>query len=179
MFLKYLCKEFITPVNYVAAFLVGAGINIFQGKGIFASAVPYFIPLVVQSLAKSSVKYKSRHTHTLLQLPGERKDPAFVMDNAGGIISSTGNTERYFQKHKIRAVSDLFDRKDVKEILEALIVSLADKYDALRSARSYKPAMSHEKSCELLMNDDRTKSTGEEVFSSELIRLFYGNQQRV
>lgn len=56
--------------------------------------------------------------------------------------------------------------------LEALIVSLADKYDALRGARSYKPALTHDQTCALLMKDDRSGSRGEDIFGPELIALF-------
>lgn len=37
--------------------------------------------------------------------------------------------------------------------LEAKIVAIADVYDALRSKRKYKPAFTHEKSFEILLND--------------------------
>ena len=56
--------------------------------------------------------------------------------------------------------------------VEALIVALSDKYDALRSPRSYKPGLSHEKTCELLARDDRTGSIGQNVFGNEIFELF-------
>ncbi len=54
----------------------------------------------------------------------------------------------------------------------ALIVSLADKYDALRSPRQYKPAFSHEKTVAILTRDDRTGARGPDVFGSEIFALF-------
>lgn len=56
--------------------------------------------------------------------------------------------------------------------LPALIVSLADKYDALRSCRQYKPAFSHEKVRDLLARDDRSGLVGAEVFGSEVFQAF-------
>ena len=55
--------------------------------------------------------------------------------------------------------------------IEARIVSLADIYDALRSARPYKPGFSHEESVEILLEgDDRLDPDGH--LDPELQRLF-------
>ena len=56
--------------------------------------------------------------------------------------------------------------------VEAIIVGLADKYDALRSARQYKPAFSHEKTMGLLRNDDRYDKTALDVFGPEVWNSF-------
>ncbi len=61
---------------------------------------------------------------------------------------------------------------------EALIVSLADKYDALRSCRQYKPEFSHEKTCELLKVDDRTGKKGADVFGPEVFQAFMDTHHR-
>lgn len=60
---------------------------------------------------------------------------------------------------------------------EALIVSLADKYDALRSCRQYKPAFPHHRVVELLSRDDRSGLTGEEVFGREVFQAFSDTHQ--
>lgn len=44
--------------------------------------------------------------------------------------------------------------------VHALIVSLADTYDALRNERQYKPAFSHEKTVQIMTNDDRSGKSG-------------------
>jgi HD-GYP domain-containing protein (c-di-GMP phosphodiesterase class II) len=55
--------------------------------------------------------------------------------------------------------------------IEARIVSLADIYDALRSARPYKPGFSHEESVKILLEgDDRLDPDGH--LDPELQRLF-------
>lgn len=54
----------------------------------------------------------------------------------------------------------------------ALIVSLADKYDALRSYRQYKPAFTHSHVLELLHCDDRTNLSGSDVFGARIYEAF-------
>lgn len=53
--------------------------------------------------------------------------------------------------------------------LEARIVSLADKYDALRSARQYKTSMSHAAVCEILFSPEQPP---EAVFGREVADAF-------
>lgn len=87
--------------------------------------------------------------------------------------------ERIVQLHS-RSSSDYSTLKPLegdKIPIEALIVSLSDKYDALRSKRQYKPAFSHEKTTAILMKDDRTGSSGEDVFGPEITELYLDIQK--
>ena len=127
VFLKFLGKELINPITYLIAFLIGATINAFQGSGIFFSAVPYVVPLLVQGFAKASLKFKSKDIDILCQLPAERKDPAFVIDREGRIIASEGNTKSFFKKNNIAKIHDLFGDSDAKTILKAAEEFIADR----------------------------------------------------
>jgi len=62
-------------------------------------------------------------------------------------------------------------------LFEALIVSPADKYDALRSARQYKPAFTHEKTTRILLEDDRTGAVAKDVFGQKLTESYLEIQQ--
>ncbi len=62
--------------------------------------------------------------------------------------------------------------------VEAIIVGLADKYDALRNARHYKPEFSHEKTMELLSFDDRYEKKAEDVFGPLVWKAFCSIAQR-
>lgn len=88
-----------------------------------------------------------------------------------GLIDGKGNISKLLSK-QFEDYKDLIPLKGRDIPIEALIVSLADKYDALRSARSYKPALTHEQTCALLMKDDRSESPGEDIFGPDLKALF-------
>lgn len=63
--------------------------------------------------------------------------------------------------------------------IEALIVAIADTYDALRSARPYKPALSHAQAVAIMASDDRTGYTGDELFGPDLFAIFLRHQERI
>lgn len=119
LFLNFLGKELINPITYLVAFLIGATINAAQGNSIFFSAVPYVVPLLVQGFAKASIKFKSRDMDILCQLPAERKDPAFVIDNEGRIVATAGNTKTFFKKNNIQKIHDLIGSPEARTILTA------------------------------------------------------------
>jgi putative two-component system response regulator len=52
------------------------------------------------------------------------------------------------------------------------IVALADVYDALTTKRVYKPALEHEKVCEMILKEMREK------FDPHILQAFYDNQDR-
>ncbi len=56
--------------------------------------------------------------------------------------------------------------------VEALIVGLADRYDALRSARHHKPELPHSKVVELIKKDDRTGHTCDDWYGESISAAF-------
>ncbi len=122
IFLRFLLKEFMTPLNYVIAFFIGLVINFFQGIGVFASFVPFIVPVIVQSISKASVKFSNRNINTLVKLPIEKKDPAFVMNVDGEIIAAEGLTKKLFNENHIRTFYDFVDNEK-KEIVDQLITA--------------------------------------------------------
>ncbi len=124
---KFLGKEFVSPINYATAFLIGVVITLAQGKGaLLFSFAPFIVPILVQAFSKASVNFSNRDVDILLGLPGERKDPAFVMDKSGAIIASTGNTRKFFQKWKVDGIHNLFAEREVKAIQAAAEKSGSD-----------------------------------------------------
>jgi len=74
--------------------------------------------------------------------------------------------------HDRRDYADLRPLKGDEIPIEALVAGLADKYDALRSVRHYKPGFSHENTMEILRHDDRYGKKAEEVFGPEVWNAF-------
>ncbi len=108
IYLRYTGKEFLYPVNYLLAFLVGTIISISQKNAIFLSPIPFIVPLFVQAFSKSAVKFKNRRKDRLLLLPEKRKDPAFLMAKDGSVLESTGKTYELFKKEEIKTIFDFF-----------------------------------------------------------------------
>ena len=119
LLLKYLAKELANPITYLIAFLIGATINTLQGNGLWFSAVPYIVPLFVQSFAKASMKFKNKDMDILCQLPAERQDPVFVIDKKGWVVATAGNTKKLFKRHRIKKLDDLFEKPEAETILKA------------------------------------------------------------
>ncbi|MEP4148315.1 MAG: HD domain-containing phosphohydrolase [Halioglobus sp.] len=59
--------------------------------------------------------------------------------------------------------------------MEAMITTLADVYDALRSDRPYKSAMDHQTVCEIILNGD--SHTKPDHFSPQILQLFEMNHE--
>ncbi len=101
---RYLVSELLSYINYINAVFIGMIINFFIGNGFPGKLAPYIVPLIVQSISKSAVKFNHRHMQRLLQLPSEREDPVFIMNGKGDIILSTGLTLETFQSHDVKNI---------------------------------------------------------------------------
>jgi len=89
--------------------------------------------------------------------------PGLIDEHGGQSMARSRNKEDY---EKLRPL------KGNEIPVEAIIVGLADKYDALRNARHYKPEFSHEKTMELLTFDDRKGKKAEDIFGSVVWEAF-------
>jgi hypothetical protein len=106
-YLKFFLAEFLIIFNYINALIIGLIVNGLMGQNFPGQTAPYIIPLIVQAISKSMLKYKNRHIERLVQLPSEREDPAFIMKENGDIILSTGLTLKKFKNNNISNISQL------------------------------------------------------------------------
>jgi hypothetical protein len=106
-YLKFFLAEFLIFFNYINALIIGLIVNGLMGQNFPGQTAPYIIPLIVQAISKSMLKYKNRHMERLVQLPSEREDPAFIMKENGDIILSTGLTLEKFKNNNISNISQL------------------------------------------------------------------------
>jgi|GEM_PF-1333922 len=87
-----------------------------------------------------------------------------LMDENNQIVDINNINPEYYTR--------LRPLKEDEVPVEALIVSLADRYDALRSPRHYKKGFSHEKAMEIISFDDRSKRKGEDIFGPMVFDVF-------
>ncbi|MCP4135464.1 MAG: hypothetical protein GY754_31135 [bacterium] len=112
----YLFKEFIDYLNYVNAFFIGIIINYLSDGTLFGKISPFLIPVLVQSFSKSVIRFKFRHMKRLLQLPSERSDPVFIMDENGEVILSPGITRRKFKIFDVKNIIDFIGQEGFNKI---------------------------------------------------------------
>ncbi|MFH2057657.1 MAG: hypothetical protein ABIJ59_02010 [Pseudomonadota bacterium] len=114
-YLEYAAKEMGNFRIYINAAVIGFIICFFTNN---YSIVPFIVPLFVQIIARSNVKYRQRHISALVELPAQMEDPVFIMDIQGDIILSTGKTRNFFKKHSINNISGFIDQKALDNIIE-------------------------------------------------------------
>jgi len=91
-----------------------------MGVPIFHHLTPYLVPIFVQAFSKASLNFKNRDMEILLRLPGEREDPAFVIDRSGLIVASTGKTKKFLEKFKLVTLFDFFNKEEIEKLLEEI-----------------------------------------------------------
>jgi HD-GYP domain-containing protein (c-di-GMP phosphodiesterase class II) len=103
------------------------------------SIYAFLIPFVVQTSAQAIVRLKNRDADTLLLLPGQREDPAFIMDPNGNIVTTTGKTEKLFKKKSIGNISDLIEADGFDHLINKLDYRCPDP--EIRSIDIYSKAL--------------------------------------
>lgn len=117
VYLDFCLKEVLNVSIYITAAVIGFTICFFTGH---YSVVPFIVPMFVQILARSSVKYRQRHVQTLVQLPAQKEDPVFIMDMDGAIVLSTGKTLELFETRTIRNAGELIGRAALSDLLDMI-----------------------------------------------------------
>ena len=115
VYARYVFHEFLSPAIYVNAVIVGTAICFFTGH---YSVIPYCVPLLMQVMARSSVKFRQRHLHALAELPAQIEDPAFIRDREGNVILSTGRTRQLFQESGVENIAAFVGEKGLSAILK-------------------------------------------------------------
>jgi hypothetical protein len=110
-------QQLRNPLNYISSALIGLLVMwILDSFSIFALLVAFLVQTAVQAV----LRFKNRDMETLLLLPGQREDPAFVMGLDGSIVLATGNTERLFKKNAIKNIIDLIEAEGLDGLISKL-----------------------------------------------------------
>ncbi|HCY87364.1 MAG TPA: hypothetical protein DHV36_19680 [Desulfobacteraceae bacterium] len=103
-YLKFALAEFTQIKIYILASVIGFIICFFTDH---YSTVPFIVPLIVQVLSRSGVKYRQRHLSALVELPAQTEAPVFIMNRNGEILLSVGKTQDLFTEYRITRIQQL------------------------------------------------------------------------
>ena len=104
IYLKFALAELGQIQIYLMAAVIGVVICFFTGH---YSPVPFIVPLMVQIISRSSVKYRQRHFSALVELPAQTEAPVFIMNRNGEILLSVGKTQDLFREYRITHIQEL------------------------------------------------------------------------
>lgn len=114
-YLKFVRAELGGLQIYMNALAIGFIICFFTAH---YSIVPFVVPLFVQVIARSNVKYRQRHLSALVELPSQTDAPVFIMNRQGVILLSVGKTQDLFQQRGINRIQEFIDPESLASILE-------------------------------------------------------------
>jgi len=112
---KYLYRECLSFMVYLNAIIIGLVICYFTNN---YSTVPFIVPCLVQIIARSSIKFKQRHKEALIELPGQKEDPVFIMGSDGQIILSIGRTKETFEIYSITNIAEFLKKEGLQQIIK-------------------------------------------------------------
>ncbi len=115
IFLGFALAELGKFQIYINAAVIGFIICFFSDN---YSIIPFIVPLFVQIIARSNVKYRQRHLSSLVELPAQTEAPVFIMNQQGEILLSIGKTMDLFQEYTITHIQEFTNPELLDSILE-------------------------------------------------------------
>jgi hypothetical protein len=119
----YVRQELRNPLIYLTSALIGLPPVWMMDE---PSVIPFVVPFIVQSAANAILRFRSRDVNNLLLLPGQREDPAFIMDTSGNVEMSAGKTEQLFKINAITNINDFIDAGDFHRLIKKVDYSCID-----------------------------------------------------
>ncbi|MCG8637779.1 MAG: hypothetical protein MI863_28390 [Desulfobacterales bacterium] len=133
IFLGFVLAELGKLRIYISAAVIGFIICFFTDN---YSIIPFVVPLFVQVIARSNLKYRQRHLSALVELPAQTDAPVFIMDRQGQIILSIGRTLDLFQEYGITHIQDLVNPELLDQVLE-MAESETPQYTNISSVEAF------------------------------------------
>lgn len=119
----YIRQELRNPAIYLTSALIGLlAIWIMNAPSI----IPFLVAGIVQIAANSILRFRNKNLESLLLLPGQLEDPAFIMDLDGNVVLSAGKTEQLFKKISITNITDLIGADEFDRLINQLDHSCID-----------------------------------------------------
>ena len=119
----YVRRELRNPAVYLTSAVIGLPVVWLMSA---PSIIPFIVPFIVQIAANAILRFRSRDVDTLLLLPGQREDPAFIMDHSGNVMMSAGKTEQLFKINAITKITDIIEDGDFNRLIKKMDYSCID-----------------------------------------------------
>ena len=119
----YVRQEWRNPIIYLTSAVIGV-LSIWMMNA--PSLIPFLVPFMVQIAANAMLRFRNRDVDTLLLLPGQREDPAFIMDFSGNVVLSAGRTEQLFKINAITKITDIIEADEFDRLIKKLDYSCID-----------------------------------------------------
>ena len=113
----YVRQELRSPVIYLTSAVIGLPVIWMMNA---PSIIPFIVPFIVQIAANAILRFRNRDIDTLLLLPGQREDPAFIMDYSGNVVLSAGKTVQLFKINAITKITDLIGTDGFDRLIKKL-----------------------------------------------------------
>jgi hypothetical protein len=119
----YIRQELRNPAIYLTSTAIGLLLLWLRNA---PSIIPFLVAGLVLIASNAILQFRNRDTETLLQLPAQREDPAFIMDLGGNVVLSAGKTDRLFKKESINNIIDIIGVDGFDRLVNTLDHSCTD-----------------------------------------------------
>jgi HD-GYP domain-containing protein (c-di-GMP phosphodiesterase class II) len=119
----YLRQELRNPTVYLTSLVIGLSVAWLMHT---LSMIPFLVPSIVLVAANAIRQLRKRDIETLLLLPAQREDPAFIMDLGGNVVLSAGKTTGLFKKEAISNIVDVIGADSFDRLIHTVDLSCTD-----------------------------------------------------
>ena len=119
----YVRQELRNPAIYLTSIAIGLLLLWLMNA---PSIIPFLVAGLVLTASNAILRFRNRDIETLLQLPAQREDPAFIMDLGGNVVLSAGRTDRLFKKESINSIIDIIGVDGFNRLINTLDHSCTD-----------------------------------------------------
>jgi response regulator RpfG family c-di-GMP phosphodiesterase len=119
----YLRQELRNPTVYLTSLTIGLSVAWLMHT---LSVIPFLVSCIVLVAANAILQFRQQDIETLLMLPAQREDPAFIMDLGGHVVLSAGKTNRLLKKEAINNIVDVIGADSFDRLINTVDLSCTD-----------------------------------------------------
>ena len=119
----YLRQELRNPTVYLTSLTIGLSVAWLMHT---LSVIPFLVSCIVLIAANAILQFRKQDIETLLMLPAQREDPAFIMDLGGNVVLSAGKTNWLFKKEAFNNIVDFIGADSFDRLINTIDHSCID-----------------------------------------------------